>query len=258
MDFQTKLAQLQTRIDQLTKDLTEKTKDPEPAAAEKTELQIQIADLEKEKSELQNQDSDLENTVKEGQHRFPELEPLVEKFNRKRENQTCNNEEEEVQILQPSIAKFEDTFRFSVAGFSKLNKSVFSPPTFIQNFSWKIKITPKSVVHYGSPNGLGFFLECNGESNSTTWSCQASAELRVLSHKKDDFSKKISNKWFCTKESTWGFRPFMSLDDLVDPENGFIKDDTVTFEAKVAICPDSLLQVQPFTFVYLQLFRTSS
>ena len=27
---------------------------------------------------------------------------------------------------------------------------------------------------------LGFFLQCNGETESTAWSCHASAELRML------------------------------------------------------------------------------
>lgn len=30
---------------------------------------------------------------------------------------------------------------------------------------------------------LGFFLQCNGESDSTTWSCNASAELRLMPQK---------------------------------------------------------------------------
>lgn len=32
---------------------------------------------------------------------------------------------------------------------------------------------------------LGFFLQCNGESESSTWSCFAVAELRMLSQKED-------------------------------------------------------------------------
>ncbi len=290
MVFQTKLAQLQTRIDQLEKDLEEKTKELVPAAAEKTELQIQIADLEKEKSELQNQnqfpdledhnrenqiqatdvpslerrkkqdsgleelggegqsqarnvknsdteyqnvgvadvpsqsqDSDLDNYVKEGQHRVPNvekrdgrydvLEALLEKYS-KLENQTCNNEEE-VQILdhvqQPSTARSDDTFRFSVAGISKLAESVFSHPTYVYGFPWKIEIRPKQD---GDAKNLGFYLHCYSHIShrkDLTWSCQASVELRVVSHKKNDSSKTFSHL-FCAKHSSRGYHQFMSWD----------------------------------------------
>ncbi len=218
----------------------------------------------------QNLDSDRE---KEGQRRVPDveasdgecddLEALVEKYNRnrKRENQTCNNDEEEVQILdqvqQPSTARSDDTFRFSVTDISKLTKSVASHPTYVYGYPWRIAIKPKQD---GDTKNLGFFLHCYSHisyQKDFTFSCQASVQLRVVSHKKNDFTKtKTFSHLFCAKNSFKGFSKFMSWDDLVDPENGFVKDDTVTFEAKVAICPDSLLQVPNLRLFTFQLFKT--
>lgn len=34
--------------------------------------------------------------------------------------------------------------------------------------------------HTERQKSLGFFLQCNGESESTSWSCQASADLKML------------------------------------------------------------------------------
>ena len=226
----------------------------------------QRCDELKKKRETEKKDFQTpENPVKEGQYRVPDveasdgecddLEALVEKY-RKLENQTCNDDEEEVQILdqvqQPSTARSDDTFRFSVADISKLTKSVASHTTYVYGYPWRIAIKPKQD---GDTKNLGFFLHCHSHISHLTWSCQASVELRVVSHKKNDFTKTFSHL-FCAKNSFKGFSKFMSWDDLVDPENGFVKDDTVTFEAKVAICPDSLLQVPNLRLFTFQLFKT--
>ncbi|KOB70952.1 Ubiquitin carboxyl-terminal hydrolase, partial [Operophtera brumata] len=45
---------------------------------------------------------------------------------------------------------------------------------------------------------LGFILQCNGESESSSWSCYAMAELRLISHKPDteSFSRKIQHLFY--------------------------------------------------------------
>lgn len=35
---------------------------------------------------------------------------------------------------------------------------------------------------------------------------------------------------FYPKENDWGFSHFLSWNDVIDPEKGFIKDDTVIFQ----------------------------
>lgn len=37
----------------------------------------------------------------------------------------------------------------------------------------------------------------------------------------------------CSKEDDWGFTHFISWKDLLDMENGFVKDDAITIEAHV-------------------------
>lgn len=35
---------------------------------------------------------------------------------------------------------------------------------------------------------------------------------------------------FYSKENDWGFSHFMTWQDVLDPEKGFIKDDSITLE----------------------------
>lgn len=81
-----------------------------------------------------------------------------------------------------------------VPNFSKLKESVLSPPCFVRNLPWKIMVMPRmqpqqqqiqgqAAADRPATRSLGFFLQCNGESESASWSCNAVAELRLLSVK---------------------------------------------------------------------------
>ena len=98
----------------------------------------------------------------------------------------------------------------------------------------------------GENKCVGYFLQCNGESEASSWSCQAQAELRIINQKdpKNSFTRKITHLFY-TKENDWGFSHFMGWNEVTDPERGFIKDNKVTFEVKVTadaphgVCWDS-------------------
>ena len=107
---------------------------------------------------------------------------------------------------------------------------------------------------------LGFFLQCNGESESTSWSCYAVAELRLLAVKEgqEPFSRSehtyiilfINYNYlgkfaqlnvttiffieiqhlFYNKENDWGFSHFMLWQEVLDPDKGYVKDDAITLE----------------------------
>ena len=73
----------------------------------------------------------------------------------------------------------EATFRFKVENFSSIEDSVFSKPYIIRNLPWKIKIMKRQLVYgIGTVDGVGYYIQCNGESQSSTWSCYANADLR--------------------------------------------------------------------------------
>ena len=71
---------------------------------------------------------------------------------------------------------------------------------------------PRNNDNSVSPaKGLGFFLQCNGESTSNNWNCSASAELRLLKADRsaEPFIRRIRHT-FCMQENDWGFSSFMN------------------------------------------------
>lgn len=132
----------------------------------------------------------------------------------------------------------EATFRYTVENLSKLKEQVLSEPCYVRNLPWKIMVMPRPPSPPSHEKYLGFYLQCNGESDSTSWSCRAAAILRLLNHKPghDPFQRNITHVFF-SKENDWGFSHFMLWTDVLDPEKGYVKDDSITLEVHVTAEP---------------------
>lgn len=81
-------------------------------------------------------------------------------------------------------SRSEATFSFKitdVTNFFNSKDNRLSEPCYVRNLPWKIMAMPRFGPDRQSKS-LGFFLQCNGESDSPNWSCNATAELRLLSH----------------------------------------------------------------------------
>ncbi|KAI1708988.1 BTB/POZ domain-containing protein [Ditylenchus destructor] len=108
-----------------------------------------------------------------------------------------------------------------------------SPPTYIYGLPWKIMYY-SSIGSADSDKTLGLYLQCNREDDDPNWSCRASIQLRIASQKADvDDKARLFVKDFTSKKNEWGYSDFTSCDELLDPENGFIKDDVVILRAHV-------------------------
>ncbi|KAM9305557.1 ubiquitin carboxyl-terminal hydrolase 7 [Gastrophryne carolinensis] len=143
-----------------------------------------------------------------------------------------NNTEEDME--DDTSWRSEATFQFTVERFSRLSESVLSPPCFVRNLPWKIMVMPRFYPDRPHQKSVGFFLQCNAESDSTSWSCHAQAVLKIINYKDDEksFSRRISHLFF-HKENDWGFSNFMAWSEVTDLDKGFIEDDKVTFEVYV-------------------------
>lgn len=138
--------------------------------------------------------------------------------------------------MEEDEARSEATFQYRVESVSKLKETMLSSPCFVRNLPWKIMVMPRhnQAQDRQPQRSLGFFLQCNADSDSASWSCNANAELRLLSVKDgvDTFTRKI-NHLFYSKENDWGFSHFMAISDILDPEKGYIRDDAITLEVHV-------------------------
>lgn len=134
-----------------------------------------------------------------------------------------NNEATAANAGGEDESRAEATFQLVVEDFTKfkeMKESRLSPqPCVVRNLPWKILAMSKQTNNRDF--SLGFFLQCNAESESTRWSVCAVAELRLV-HQTDpekNFTKKIQHLFYL-KENDWGFSPFISMKEILDPEKG--------------------------------------
>lgn len=149
----------------------------------------------------------------------------------------AGNLSQEEAMEEEDEARSEATFHFVVNGFSKMKETMLSSATYVRNLPWKIMAMPRTNQGQDRQptRSLGFFLQCNGESESSTWSCNAVAELRLLSQKDgiENFKRKIQHLFY-SKENDWGFSHFMAWNDILDVDKGYIKEDSITLEVWVS------------------------
>ncbi|XP_072029470.1 ubiquitin carboxyl-terminal hydrolase 7-like [Amphiura filiformis] len=150
-------------------------------------------------------------------------------------NEGTENQEKE-EPMEDGDSRLEATFSYTVQNIRKLKETSLSPAIKVRNLPWKIRAMPKGSNGRGrkkTPKSLGFFLWCNADSDSQAWSCQASAELRLRNQKDGpNLVKRIQHLFNC-KENDWGFSHFISWNDLLDPQKGYVKNGSITLEVKI-------------------------
>lgn len=79
-------------------------------------------------------------------------------------------------------SRAEATFQLCIREFSKFKESkenrLSLEPCVVRNLPWKILAMSKQMNN--KEFVLGFFLQCNADSDSNRWSVAAAAELRLL------------------------------------------------------------------------------
>lgn len=144
------------------------------------------------------------------------------------ENEVSNEDEDEF-----GFCISEATITYTVSDIHKLTESVMSEKVFIRGLPWRIMIMPRNYPDRSQGiKGLGYFLQCNADNESSSWSCHGTAELRILPAKEggEVLEKPIDHIFYC-KENDWGFSNFLAWNELINPEKGFITPDKkVTFQ----------------------------
>ncbi|KAI1694135.1 BTB/POZ domain-containing protein [Ditylenchus destructor] len=137
----------------------------------------------------------------------------------------------------------------------------WSASTYIRGIPWKLCAILTQIEHSVEPSQhkrfLGLFLYCNKDSTNPTWNCRAKYTFCVVAQKEDVDRYEFSNQHnFCGNENEYGWNRFISINTLLDPENGFIKDDTVILRADVkAKTPRGIQRIQdPRVKTFLSAF----
>ncbi|KAI6233792.1 MATH domain-containing protein [Aphelenchoides fujianensis] len=138
-------------------------------------------------------------------------------------------------VIQDSLP--EGTLRLVIQNFSQMTDTVRGPSKVVQDVPWRIMIMPRQhiVQKKGTTQKcLGFFLQCCPDAYSDSWSCQASAELRMIAQKPGVamFHRK-TNHVYTAKENDWGYSCFMTWAEILDEAQGYILNDVVILEVHV-------------------------
>ncbi|KAI6202037.1 MATH domain-containing protein [Aphelenchoides besseyi] len=139
------------------------------------------------------------------------------------------------QVVQDSSP--EGTLRLVIENFSLMSDTVRGPSKVVHDVPWRIMIMPRQhiVQKKGTTQKcLGFFLQCCPDAYSDSWSCQAAAELKLISQRPgiQNFSRK-TNHVYTAKENDWGYSCFMTWADILDENQGYILNDSVILEVHV-------------------------
>lgn len=102
--------------------------------------------------------------------------------------------------MEENKSRPEATFAFQISeatSFFSSDDYLLSDPCYVRNLPWRIIAIPRSGPDPKS-KGLGFFVECNGESTTKNWSCNATVELRLLSQRPgiNDLAKEVKHIFF--------------------------------------------------------------
>ena len=134
----------------------------------------------------------------------------------------------------------ERTLRHTVKNVNQLifGNTSSSEPEMIRGLPWRILVMPRQGRD-GKLASLGFFLQCNYDSTSTSWNCSGSATLRVIPcdeskiQRPFEQERKISHS-FHAKENDWGYSHFLTWEDATDPAKGYCSPDfDLELEAEV-------------------------
>ncbi|ODM92918.1 Ubiquitin carboxyl-terminal hydrolase 7 [Orchesella cincta] len=137
----------------------------------------------------------------------------------------------EVDMKLDDPAQSAATLKFKVENISRLETDQ-SPPAYIRNLQWRIEVfhayqsTPKA--------SLGIFLKCEGNRGKPGWSCGAVATIRIMPQKQGNmpFQRGIAHIFQPTFDD-WGFAGFIDWQVLINPTNGYLKDDCIDIEIDV-------------------------
>ncbi|KAL3078023.1 hypothetical protein niasHT_036906 [Heterodera trifolii] len=164
-------------------------------------------------------------------HALPELYPL--RFPTDHRKSASPNDSHQKGRLTLKIEKFSE---FSRGGESAATGR-HSDAVNIRGFSFKIMANIYTMRADKAKKCLGFYIKCN--KNEPNWCCTCSATLQIVVQNKyiiPNCIKQFKDNNFSAEQNDWGFREFVSIEELMNPANGWYNemDDSVILVADVS------------------------
>ncbi|VDO31961.1 unnamed protein product [Brugia timori] len=138
--------------------------------------------------------------------------------------------------LSACDSKTEGSIKLNISNMGALRQKVTTSFHTIANLPWRLAAKTECTKRTSNVKFFSVYIDCNPESESTLWSCDAIVEFRLISQKADtpNFSRQFTNK-FNYNSNNWGFPSFMEWSEILNVDKGFIRGDRVVVEAHITV-----------------------
>ncbi|KAE9548649.1 hypothetical protein FO519_008140 [Halicephalobus sp. NKZ332] len=129
------------------------------------------------------------------------------------------------------------TIKLNISNLSGLKNKVTSSFYTIANLPWRLAAKTENSKRTNNTRFFSIYIDCNPESESTLWCCEAVVEFRLIVQNKQsgqDFTRHFTNT-FSYNSNNWGFPSFIEFSEISNPDKGFIKNDKVVIEAHIVV-----------------------
>lgn len=110
------------------------------------------------------------------------------------------------------------------------NSSMFSPNIVVRGIKWRVEASKRHPS-----NDLAVFLvpDSNDFRKSESWKVKASFNLINWNSITQGHSMHLDERFSKTK--SWGWDKFLSWDEFINPNNGYIQNDTAKFLVEITV-----------------------
>ncbi|XP_034483566.1 ubiquitin carboxyl-terminal hydrolase 7-like [Drosophila innubila] len=140
-------------------------------------------------------------------------------------------EEEEfkmVEKIEEYQLRSEAIFSYTFENIGPNKEEQRSETFYVRMLPWRILIIPHN-------RALGVFLQCNADSRDTSWSCHAIAKLNLVCYKPNakPYTRTEIDRLFNFNDNDYGYGSFITWVNLMDPDNCYVHNDSITIEVHV-------------------------
>ncbi|OMO63551.1 TRAF-like family protein [Corchorus olitorius] len=128
-----------------------------------------------------------------------------------------------------------NTHTWKIEKFSELTDDCCYSKVFSNGgYEWKLELNPKGMLEWKG-KCVSLFLEVHNPQNlSPGWEKYVRYKLRIRDQVSDNHRERAAlNHKFCAAEQSWGWRDFLPLADLNNPNKGYLVKNTLIVEGEI-------------------------